>query len=226
MIFAAGFGTRMKPLTDDRPKPLVTVGSQSLLDHALEIGTAGNADPIVVNAHYKAEMIVDHLAGSDVQVITETPQILDTGGGLKNALPHLPGDAIATLNSDAVWSDPNALEMIWNAWDPAKMDALLMVVPKTSAHGHLGAGDFDLSPENQPAFRTKDTAPYVYTGLQIIKSDTLSTMDETVFSLRILWERFAKEGGLYGTVYPGTWCDVGHPEAIPMAEALLKDRDV
>ena len=224
MIFAAGFGTRMKPLTDHCPKPLIEVAGRALLDHALALSEPANASPIVVNAHYKAGMIEAHFKGTSVTVVTEGPEILDTGGGLRNALPFLGSGDVATLNSDAVWENESALNALWAHWNPAVMDALLCVIPVSRVLGHKGVGDFDLSTDGQLAFRSGASSEFVYSGLQIIKTATVSEISEPVFSLKLVWEQLAGTGRLFGYVHDSRWCDVGHPEAIPIAETLIADR--
>jgi len=221
MVFAAGFGTRMRPLTDDRPKPLIQAGGTTLLDHGLQLADAAKAGPIVVNAHYKSEMIVAHLAGRDIHVQIEEPEILETGGGLRAARPKLGPGPVATLNADAAWSNIDALTALWAHWDPDQMDALLMVTPTQAALGHNGAGDFDLGADGRLSFRSGDTAPYVYTGLQICKTDRLNDFAEDMFSLKELWKICAAEGSLYGVIYSGLWCDVGHPGALPLADKII-----
>ena len=224
MIFAAGFGTRMRPLTEERPKPLIKVGGIALIDHAMELGQISKSGPIVVNAHYKAQMIHDHFEGVNVTVLTEEPVILDTGGGLRNALPKLGAGPLATLNSDPVWEDPSALAQLWEHWDPDQMDCLLCVIPKQLVYGHPGPGDFDLGDHGRLRFRTQETASYVYSGLQIIKPETLSLISEPVFSLRDVWKKLEKTDRLLGYVHASSWCEVGHPDAIQEAEALLDAR--
>jgi MurNAc alpha-1-phosphate uridylyltransferase len=215
MLFAAGFGTRMKHLTQDRPKPLLPVAGKPLIDHALDL-TQGIATR-VVNAHYKADQIQTHLANAPVEVIVESPEILDTGGGLRNALPILGNDPAFTLNTDAVWSGPNPLDLLQAAWNPDQMGALLLCVPLQNAIGRQGGGDFDLAEDGQ-LIRKGD---YVYTGAQIIKTDGLHSIQEKVFSLNLLWNKMAENNRLYGLPYPGKWCDVGHPQGIVLAEDLL-----
>ncbi|MEO0342570.1 MAG: nucleotidyltransferase family protein [Pseudomonadota bacterium] len=222
MIFAAGFGTRMRPLTDERPKPLVAVAGKPLLDFALDIGLTAESDPIVVNTHYKASMIKDHLADTQIQIIHETPEILDTGGGLRNALPNLGKGAVATLNSDAVWSNNQALVDLWRAWKPSEMDALLSLVPKDRAIGHGGTGDFDQDDHGRIQFRRTDHATYVFTGLQIMKTNRLFDFPARAFSLKSVWQTMANDDALYGQVYDGSWCDVGSPASISLAETLLR----
>lgn len=214
MLFAAGFGTRMRHLTKDRPKPLIPVAGKALLDHALD-QTQG-IPTRVVNAHYKADQIRAHLAGQDITVLEEDP-ILDTGGGLRNALHILGTQLVYTLNTDAVWHGPNALQILAETWNPDQMDALLLCVPLQNAIGRSGGGDFTRAPDGQ-LLRKGDL---VYTGAQIVKTDLLHDIPEDVFSLNVLWNKIAAQGRLHGVEYPGKWCDVGHPEGITLAEDLL-----
>ncbi|MBY6049323.1 nucleotidyltransferase family protein [Vannielia litorea] len=216
MVFAAGFGTRMRPLTDTRPKPLVEVAGKPLLDHALELTEC--VSRVVVNAHYLGEQIADHLAGRNVDVVHET-EILDTGGGLRNALPRLGPGPVFTLNSDAVWTGPNAIETLRAAWFPEEMDALLLLVPVQNARGYSGTGDFSLDREG----RLTRGDGYVYSGAQIIKPDGLSEFSEPAFSLNLLWNKMQAAGRLFGVAHPGGWCDVGHPGGIAVAEEMLAE---
>ena len=215
MIFAAGLGTRMRPLTDDRPKPLIPVAGRSLLDRALDLGREAGAAPIVVNTHYRADQIAAHLAGRDVALSPEPDQILETGGGLRQALPLLGAGPVLTLNPDVVWTGPNVLSALVSAWDD-RMDALLALVPLERATGRQGAGDFDL--DGGRLIRRGD---YVYGGAQMIRTDRLAAIPERAFSLNRLWDLMIAEGRAHGLVHPGGWCDVGYPAAIPLAEALL-----
>ncbi|WP_414898969.1 nucleotidyltransferase family protein [Rhodovulum sp. YEN HP10] len=218
MIFGAGFGTRMRPLTDDRPKPLIEVAGKPLIDHALALAPDAGIRQIAVNAHYRAGQLAAYLAGRPgLTVLHETDAILDTGGGLRNALPVLGGDPVFTLNSDAVWTGPNPLCMLAEAWDPARMDGLLLLIPRGQATGHSGRGDFLIDPEG----RLKRGPGAVYSGAQILRTDGLAEIPERVFSLNRLWDRMLAGGRLHGILNPGGWCDVGHPDGIAEAEALL-----
>ncbi len=215
MLFAAGFGTRMGALTKDRPKPLIKVAGRTLLDHALDL-TSGIGTK-VVNAHYYADQIRAHLAGRNIEVSVEAPDILDTGGGLRHALPLLGSGPVFTLNTDAVWSGPNPLQLLQTSWAPDRMDALLLCVPVVRAIGRLGAGDFSLQDDGKLSRKGE----LVYSGAQIVKTDLLHDISEPAFSLNLLWNRMAEAGRLHGLPYPGQWCDVGHPEGITLAEGLL-----
>ena len=222
MIFAAGFGTRMKALTKDRPKPMIEVAGRPLIDHALDLAKGAGCDPIVANLHYKAKMLEQHLTPKGVISVWEDPDILETGGGLRNALPLLGSNPVFTMNADAIWAGPNPLPLLAAAWQPDHMDALLMTVPIAQTDGYEGAGDFTLS-ENGAL---KRGAGVVYGGVQIIKTEGLSAIKDTAFSLNLLWDQMLKTNRLFGLRYPGRWCDVGHPGGIPLAEQLVRNADV
>ncbi len=222
MIFAAGFGTRMKHLTRDRPKPLIEVAGRPLVDHALDLARDAGCAPIVANLHYRPDQLRDYLERQGVECVLEEPDILDTGGGLRNALPKLGKDTVFTMNSDAIWSGPNALRLLAEAWNPTEMDALLMTVPLERAVGRKGLGDFVLD----EAGRLSRGPDAVYCGVQIIKTQGLMEIDKDVFSLNLLWDRMQAQGRLFGLSYPGRWCDVGHPEGVVLADNMLADADV
>lgn len=217
MLFAAGFGTRMGALTETRPKPLIEVAGKALLQHALDL--SADVPTRVVNAHYKADQIATYLRGRDVVLSVEHPDILDTGGGLRQALPLLGPGPVFTLNSDAVWRGPNPLQALRVAWQPETMDALLLCVPMVNAAGRKGGGDFTIGAD-QGLIRGGEM---VYTGAQIVKTDLLAEIDAAAFSLNVIWDRMAENGRLKGLRYTGKWCDVGHPEGIALAERMLSD---
>ncbi len=214
-MFAAGFGTRMKHLTAARPKPLITVAGKPLIDHALDLAQAVEPPVIVANLHYRPQMLQAHLAPLGVRTITETPDILETGGGLRNALPLLGTGPVITMNTDTIWRGPNPLRLLIEAWDPARMDALLMGVPPAQALEHEGTGDFTMDADG----RLSRGPGVIYGGVQIIKTDLLHEIAEDVFSLNLVWDRMA--GRMFGLRYPGRWCDVGHPDGIAAAENLI-----
>lgn len=221
MLFAAGFGTRMGALTRDRPKPLIPVAGRALLDHALDlVGDAGLR--AVVNTHYLGDQVADHLAGRDVAISHEVPDILETGGGLRHALPLLGKGPVFTLNTDAVWDGPNPLTLLREAWDETAMDALLVTISPENAVGHAGPGDFTADAQG----RLTRGPGQVYAGAQIIKTDLLPEIPQRAFSLNLLWDRMLAKGRVFGLPYPGRWCDVGHPEGIALAESMIEGRDV
>ncbi|MGL4278954.1 MAG: nucleotidyltransferase family protein [Albidovulum sp.] len=218
MLFAAGLGTRMAPLTDHLPKPLIAVGGVPLIDHALSQVDGAGIARIVVNLHYKAGMLRDHLKGrAGILFSDETSELLETGGGLKAALPLLGKGPVYTMNTDAVWSGGNPLTELAGAWDPVRMDACLLLVHRDHAVGHQGAGDFDLLDDG----RITRGGPYIYTGVQITATDRVAAMPDRKFSLNRVWDRMAAAGRLYGTPHQGGFCDVGRPDAIALAEAHM-----
>lgn len=222
LFFAAGFGTRMRPLTLDRPKPLIEVGGTALLDHALALGEAADLARMVVNTHYLGEMIAEHLQGRDITISAELETILDTGGGLRQALPLLGTGPVFTMNTDAVWAGPNPFTCLAEHWQPERMDALLLLVPPHAADGHAGSGDFDLLQDGQLRRGTER----IYTGAQITRTERLHEFGDGAFSLNRLWDLQIAAGRAFGLDYTGLWCDVGRPETLPLAEEILAHSDV
>ena len=222
MIFAAGFGTRMGDLTRSRPKPLIPVAGVPLLDRAIGLVRNASIPRIVVNTHYLAGQIENHLAKTGIAISREMPDILDTGGGLRAALPLLSTDVVFTINPDVLWFGPNPLDMLRDAWNPDKMDALLMTVPLPQTHGRGGGGDFALASDG----KIRRGGELVYGGAQILNTRGLSDIPDRAFSLNLLWDRMNQTGRLHLATYPGEWCDVGKPENIAEAEALLARHDV
>ncbi|SMR82567.1 MobA-like NTP transferase domain-containing protein [Aliiroseovarius halocynthiae] len=222
MIFAAGRGTRMGALTDAQPKPMVSVAGKPLLDHALQVVDGSEAiSKIVVNTHYLADQIHTHLADRDV-LFSHEEELLETGGGLKQALALRNMPELVTLNADATWSGPNPINALLKAWDPSRMDALLLMVPPENAIGHLGKGDFTMAPDGQ---LTRGPG-LVYVGCQIIKSSRVAQVTDDVFSLNVVWDVIRQSSRLFGLSYSGRWCDVGHPGGIELAEQMLGDTHV
>lgn len=220
MMFAAGFGTRMGALTADRPKPLIEVAGRALIDHALAL--TGGIARRVVNLHYRGEQIAAHLAGQDIGLSWERGQILETGGGLRAALPMLGPGPVFTLNTDAVWTGANPLAELRAAWDGARMDALLLLLPATAARGTASTGDFRLGPEGRIS-RGAGGEDRLYLGAQIIRTEGLAGFCEPAFSLNRLWDRMIAEGRAFGIEHRGGWCDVGSPAGIAEAEAMLRE---
>lgn len=218
MLFAAGFGTRMGALTADRPKPLIPVAGRPLIDHALALARGVGAGPVVVNLHYRGQQLADHLHGQDVALSWERERILETGGGLRAALPLLGSGPVFTLNPDAVFTGPNPLAVLEGAWRPG-MGALLLLKPAPAGPGDSAKGDFTLAPDGRIA---RANGPGLrYLGAQIVDPAGLAEVSEQVFSLNLLWDRMIARGTAFGVVHPGGWCDVGRPEGIAAAEALL-----
>lgn len=215
LIFGAGFGTRMAPLTDTMPKPLIPVAGAPLIDHAIRQADEAGLN-IHVNAHYHADQMVAHLP-DHVTTHIEHPDILETGGGLKAALPLMKGGPVMTLNSDAVWRGPNPLQLLLDGWQP-HMAALLLLVPIAQTVGYTRAGNFALGPKGG---LTRSAAGEVYTGAQIIRREAVNAVSDRAFSLNKAWDTLLDAGSIYGVTYPGHWADVGTPDGIPLAEAML-----
>ncbi len=219
MIFAAGFGTRMGALTADRPKPLIPVAGRALIDHALALADDAGIARKVVNLHCHADMLAAHLTGrTDVALSREEPELLDTGGGLRQALALLGAGPVFTLNSDAVWTGPNPLQTLAADWGDG-MGGLLLLIPADRARGRMGGGDFAMDAEG----RLTRGGPLVYTGAQIIDPAGLAAIPDAAFSLNRLWDALIAEGRLFGALHPGGGCDVGTPPGIAEAEAMLAE---
>jgi MurNAc alpha-1-phosphate uridylyltransferase len=222
MIFAAGFGTRMGALTADRPKPLIPVAGRALIDHALQTATDAGAGQMVVNVHYLADQIEAHVAGRGIAISDERARILETGGGLRAALPLLGPGPVGILNSDGIWTGANPLAQLAAAWDGDRMEALLLLLPAENARGRGTKGDFRLDAAGRIS-RGQGGEDQVYIGASIIHPARLSTVPEDVFSLNKPWDQMIAAGTAFGVVHQGGWCDVGHPEGIAEAERLLHD---
>ncbi|UZD90734.1 nucleotidyltransferase family protein [Cognatishimia activa] len=223
MIFAAGFGTRMGALTANTPKPLIAVAGKPLIDHTINLANECCLDPILANLHYLPDQLEVHLHAQGVKTIREELEILETGGGLKNALPLLGDNAFITSNSDAIWKGPNPFQMAIDAWNPSRMDALLVCIPIGQCVGYKGQGDFILAKDGRLTYGPDDL---VFGGIQVMKPELLEGFSQTKFSLRDVWIDNQDAGRIHGISYPGQWCDVGHPAGIDLAEALLRGDDV
>lgn len=222
MLFAAGRGTRMGALTADRPKPMIPVAGRPLIDHALTLADTAGVRRTVVNLHSHGEVLAAHLAGREVGLSWEREALLETGGGLRKALPLLGDSPVLTLNSDAVWTGDNPLRELMAAWDGVRMEALLLLLPAAQARGHAGRGDFLMDADGRLR-RAAGADGLVYLGAQILRTEGLAGIGQEVFSLNLLWDRMIAEGRAFGLVHQGGWCDVGRPEGIAEAEALLAE---
>ena len=221
MVLAAGLGTRMKPLTETRPKPLIPLAGKTLIDRVLDHLNATGIVEIVVNTHYKAEMLEMHLAKRDGVVFSPEPDLLETGGGVKNALPQLGSSAFFVVNSDAVWLDGStpALQRMMRAWDEEKMDALLLLQRTVAVRGPAGRGDFFLDSDGYVARRQERAiAPYLFAGIQILHPRLFKDAPDGAFSLNLLYDQAEEAGRLRGIVHDGEWYHVGTPEQREIAE--------
>lgn len=221
MVFAAGLGTRLGGLARNTPKPLIVVGGKPLIDHALDIAERAGVERVVVNVHYMADKLSQHLEHrKSVAVSDESGELLETGGGLLKALPLLDSACVFTMNSDAVWKGGNPMACLRAAWDPSAMDALLLLVPLPRAVGHSGTGDFVMGAGGRIRRSEPSEGGLVYTGAQIIRTDGLSEIGRRVFSLNVAWNRMLERGRLFGLEYSGRFADAGTPQGLELAESL------
>jgi len=226
MVLAAGLGKRMRPLTDERPKPLVELAGRTLLDRALDRLAEARLAKIVVNSHYFSDMIAGHLDGRKGITLSPEEILLETGGGVKAALPHLGKGPFFVVNSDAVWSDGPmpALERLAGLWDGKRMDALLLLVPTPAVAGAniSDRGDYNLEPDGRARRREEgEVAPFLFGGIQILHPRLFKDAPEGPFSLNILYDRAEAAGRLYGMRHDGEWYHVGTPRELAAAEAAL-----
>lgn len=229
MVLAAGLGTRLRPLTDRVPKPLIPVAGRTLLDRCLDRLAEAGVRRAVVNIHWLGTQIRDHLkARHDLEIVIsdESDLLLETGGGVAKALPLLGDAPFIAVNADLIWRDPenetSAVQRLADAFDPATMDGLLLLQPRDTADGHGGAGDFFLEADGRLHRRgTQATAPYVYTGVQILTPALFRDAPAGAFSLNILYDRAIAAGRLFGLVHRGSWMDVGTHDGLKQAEAVL-----
>ena len=227
MVFAAGLGTRMRPVTDRMPKPLVEVGGKALIDHVLDRFAGAGVGSAIVNVHYLPDMIVSHLAGRRkprVVISDERDLLLDQGGGIKKVLPLLGEAPFFVANTDAFWVEgpTSNLRRLAGAWDPEKMDALLLVASATTSVGVDWPGDFSMDAEGRLA-RREETAvvPFVYSGVGIVKPGLFAAETREVFRLAPFFFAAAERGRLFGVRLEGAWMHVGTPEAIAEAERAI-----
>ncbi|MEO6152163.1 MAG: nucleotidyltransferase family protein [Croceibacterium sp.] len=225
MVLAAGLGKRMRPLTDDRPKPMVEVAGKPLIDHALDKLVEAGVAKAVVNVHYLPEPLEAHLrrrAHPAVTVSDERAVLLETGGGMVRAAPLLP-DPFFCVNSDNIWTDgpDDVFRALSASWDPQRMDALLLLVPHEGARNARYKGDFELRADGTLARREGEHASYIFTGIQLVAKRLLRDAPAGPFSTNVLWDRAIAEGRLFGVRLTGQWFEVGTPEAIAPTEASL-----
>jgi MurNAc alpha-1-phosphate uridylyltransferase len=227
MVLAAGLGTRMRPLTDATPKPLVTVGGKALIDHVLDRLAAACVDTAVVNVHHLADRIERHLAvrrAPNIVISDERGELLDTGGGIVKALPLFGAAPFFHLNADTIWIDgvrPNLIRLA-EGFDAARMDALLLLAAASSSVGYAGRGDFAMAPDGRLRRRPeREVAPFIYAGVAILTPALFADAPRGAFSLNLLFDRAIAAGRLHGLRLEGVWMHVGTPEAVAAAEAAI-----
>ncbi|MBV9570418.1 MAG: nucleotidyltransferase family protein [Alphaproteobacteria bacterium] len=229
MILAAGLGTRMRPLTHDTPKPLVKVAGRALIDHAIDRLVDAGVKTIVVNVHYFADKLRDHLAKRDnveIRISDETDAILGTGGGIVRALPNFEGEPFFLHNSDSIWAEGygRALERLKARWNSDTMDSLLLMAPLVTAMGYEGRGDFLMDAEGHLSSVPEGLlSPFAYPGAAIIHPRLFDDAPRGAFPLLQLWERAIEQKRLFGVRLDGVWMHVGTPDAVKEAETFLAD---
>ena len=236
MVMAAGHGTRMRPLTNERPKALVEVGGRTLIDHMLDRLLAAGVRRAVVNVHAFADRLEAHLAGRcDLEIVIsdEREALLETGGGVVKARALLGEAPVLICNIDAVWVEwEPVLAALLAAWDPAAMDELFLLADRASSLGYTGRGDFELDPEEGSRVpshvpgrvrrRTGERATWVYAGVEVFKPQLVDGLATERFSRNRVWDGTLARGRVRGLPLPGYWMHVGDPEARRAAEAVLR----
>jgi MurNAc alpha-1-phosphate uridylyltransferase len=227
MVLAAGGGTRMRPVTDRLPKPLVKVGGRPLIDHVLDRLAAAGVDLAVVNVHHLADQIEQHLASRrhpEIAISDERERLLDTGGGVVAALGLLGDAPFFHMNSDTIWIEgvrPN-LDRLATSFDPSCMDGLLLLAATATSIGYDGRGDFALGPDGRLRRRAeREIVPFVYAGAAVFQRSMFADAPAGAFPLTRLFDRAAEAGRLFGLRLEGVWMHVGTPEAIAQAEAAI-----
>lgn len=226
MVLAAGLGLRLRPITLTTPKPLVVVGGITMLDRVLDRLAEHGVETAVVNTHHLAEQVARHVAARARPriVVSHEEELLDTGGGVKKALPLLGSAPFFVANSDLLWTDGSepALKRLAEAWDDARMDTLLLIQPTSRAYGYDGAGDFCMNADGTLRRRAGDKpAPYLYAGVQLVHPRLFEGAPDGKFSLNLLFDRAAAAGRLFGLAHQGGWYHVGTPDSLAGVEAAL-----
>ncbi|BAQ46005.1 MULTISPECIES: nucleotidyltransferase family protein [Methylobacterium] len=228
-VLAAGLGKRMRPITATTPKPLVEVAGKSLVDYALDRIAEAGIPETVVNVHYLADLMEAHLVrrrgGPAITISDERDKLLETGGGVKKALPLLGTAPFMVLNSDSFWLEgpqPNLRRLV-AAWDPERMDMLLLLASAATSLGYDGPGDFNMDKEGRLTRRAeREVSPFVYAGVAILKPELFADTPEGSFSLNLLFDRAIEADRLFGLRLDGQWLHVGTPEALRDAEERVK----
>lgn len=230
MVLAAGLGQRMRPLTADRPKPLVEVDGRALIDRVLDRLAAGGIETAVVNVHYLGEQIIDALAARErprIVISDERGELLDTGGGVAKALALLGDAPFFVHNSDSIWTEgvEDNLQRMRKYWDGARMDCLMLLAMTTTSTGYNGRGDFTMDSQGRVSRRGEhEVAPFAFTGVSIMHPRLFEDAPAGAFSLNRLWDRAIAAGRLYGLRLEGRWMHVGSPLGLAEAERALAKR--
>ena len=229
MVLSAGLGTRMAPASSVLPKPLIRLGGKALIDHVLDRHVDAGIARAVVNVHHKADLIEVHLRGRcmpTIEISDERDRLLDTGGGVKRALPRLGAGPFLIHNSDSVWIEGvgSNLGRLFAAWDDDRMDCLMLLALASASYGYQGRGDFAFGSDGRIRRRKveQEIVPFAFTGVSIAHPRLFEGAPEGAFSLNAVWNRAIAAGRAYGTRMDGIWMHVGTPEALAQAEDCLK----
>jgi MurNAc alpha-1-phosphate uridylyltransferase len=230
MVLAAGLGTRLRPVTEIIPKPLIEVNGRTLLDHAIDRLALVGVERVVVNVHYKAAMVATQLARRDHPriEISHEPELLDTGGGVAQALPLL-GDVFFVVNSDVFWLDgrDRALQRLAAAFDPERMDAILLLQRTETAVGYEGSGDYLIDALGCPhRCSEREVAPFLFAGLQLLHRRAFAGISDRVFSLVRLFDRAEEAGRLQAIVHDGEWYHIGTPQGLAATRDQLSSHRI
>jgi MurNAc alpha-1-phosphate uridylyltransferase len=229
MVLAAGLGTRMRPLTNHVPKPLVKVRGKPLIDHVIDRLAQAGVELVVVNVHHHAALLKDHLAKRkdvEIRISDESERVLGSGGGIFKALPLLGGEAFFVHNADSIWVEGygQALARMIARWNPEEMDALLLVASLVNAIGYEGTGDFMMDADGlQSRVPEQRLSPFAFPGVQIVHPRFFEGCSEGDFSVNPLWDRAIARGRLCGMRLEGVWMHVGTPDALVQTEEFLAD---
>lgn len=230
MVLAAGLGTRMAPVSKDRPKPLVELDGKTLLDRVLDRLSAAGIRKAVVNVHHMADLIEAHLrprTAPRIEISDERSALLDTGGGVKKALPLLGSEPFLVHNSDSVWIEGIGanLSRLLDAWDSGRMDCLMLLALASSSYGYQGRGDFSFGSDGRIRRRKseQEIVPFAFTGVSIAHPRLFEASPDGRFSMNLVWDQAIEKGRAYGLRMEGIWMHVGTPEALAQAEQALRD---
>ncbi|MFP6711382.1 MAG: nucleotidyltransferase family protein [Rhodospirillales bacterium] len=230
MVLAAGLGLRLRPITNKTPKPLVKVAGHTLLDHTLDRLVAAGVERAVVNIHHLADQVEQHLGNrKDLEIIisSETDEVLETGGGVKNALQHLGDEPFYVSNADVLWlNGPTpALGRMAERWNADEMDVLLMLHSTVEAYGYTGNGDFSAEPDGKLGRKLeREVTPYLFTGVQILHPRIFEDTPDGVFSLNVIYDKANESGRLFGVIHDGEWFHIGTPDGLNQAEIYMGQR--
>ncbi len=230
MILAAGFGKRLRPITDKTPKPMLEVAGRTLLDHSIDHLAASGIEKVVINIHHLGSLIEQHITRrTDVEVVIsdESDEILETGGGIAKALPLLGEDPFFVINGDVLWLDgpTSALRRLACTWDQSRMDALLLLHSTVEAYGYEGRGDFIVDPEGALIRRPeREISPYLFAGVQILQASSLAVAPAGFFSLNLIYDQAIEEDRLFGLIHDGDWFHIGTAGGLSEAEGYFRQR--